>query len=312
MANSEWIEKALEELLYIPKTNDKTNDFVRFKSRKTIPDLKKVIRKMLLKTKGLTTWQIEAYLGISKRLAQKYTKLLCELRWLIIGKWVTYNDLNPFLELIAGYYLKETCQICSKFVPYQVDFLDLFAYPLWLALNEKVLDVEIIWSQHEPNFSKQYFPNPTYHFRKIYPYWNGIVQFKIETDKKTHYAVLPYNIHWTGRNPHITLPIRHKLYGIKEVSFVKRGLKVHFDNSITVGIPLGCASWVSRKLQHQWGMSHWSDIVARFLKKYWENEYVECWDFETHEQILRERLIDKKWLKDELKNRDLIIKQFLA
>ena len=48
------------------------------------------------------------------------------------------------------------------------------------------------------------------------------------------------------------------------------------------------------------------------MKKYWKNEYAECFDFDTHEQILKDRLMTKKGLTKEITDKQLIIEQFLA
>jgi len=308
--NMKWIEEALDILYHIPKTHVKTHDKTRARMR-AIPKLEQVILEAL-KCNSCSISYLERKLGIKLRTAQKYTHISCKLRWLIFGRWYPFYDLNPFLELLVYLYPKKVRKIVSKFAPLQVDLLELFASPLQLALKDKVSDVEIIWSQHEPNWNNRYFPQKAYFAKRLYPYWNGIIQFKVETDKKTHYAVLPYNIHWTGRNCHITLPISFKFYGIESATYSKSEIKIHFDNTVRAAIPLGSASYTTRSLLHKYGMKHWSDSVTRFMIKHWKNEYTECFDFKTHEQVLRDRLINKNIPIKQIANRDFMIKQFLG
>lgn len=308
--NMKWIGGALDTLVIMPKTTLKTTVKKRKRIR-PIPQLEQAILEIIKRPFLPTNRHLEKALGISLRTAQRYTQTLCQLRWLIKGRWYMRWDLNPFLELMVFLYPNKTRKIVSKFVSQQVDLLDLFALPLQSALNDKVLNVGMIWSQHHPNWNKRYFPKQGYYV-KLYPYWNGIIQFKVETDKTTHYAVLPYNIHWTGRNCHITLPIPFKFYGIKRAAYSKSNVKIHFDNSIKTTIPLGSASYTTRRLLHKYGMKHWSDSVTRFMIKYWKNEYAECFDFKTHEQVLRDRLINKNIPIKEIASRDFIIKQFLG
>jgi len=313
--NMKWIEEALKEVATTTEVTLKTHVKKRKRIR-PIPQLEQVILEIM---KGIgyggtfrpTNQHLEKALGISSRTAQKYTRTLCQLRWLIKGRCYMWSDLNPFLELMIIFCPRKMREIVSKFVSQQVDLLDLFAMPLQLALNDKVLNVELIWAQHEPNWGRLYFQKQDYHV-KLYPYWNGIIQFKVETDQKTHYAVSPYNIHWTGRNCHITLPIPFKFYGIEKAAYSKSETKIHFDNSIQTTIPLGSASYTTRSLLHKYGMKHWSDSVTRFMIKYWKNEYAECFNFETHEQVLRDRLINKNILIKQIANRDFIVKQFLG
>lgn len=151
-------------------------------------------------------------------------------------------------------------KVVKKFVPYQVDLLDLFTLPLQDAINDEVSDVQINWSQIEPAFGVKFFGNLKLPSRRIYLYWNGIVQIKAKGKEKTHFIVLPYNIHWTGRNSHITLPIHFRFYGVEKASYSKEALKIHFDTSVRTSIPLGSASWTTRKLLHKQGRKHWSDF----------------------------------------------------
>jgi len=313
--NLKWIEEALDILHYIPETHVKTHDKTLFKKRqrmRAIPKLEQVILEAL-KCNSCSISYLERVLGIKLRTVQKYTRILCKLRWLVFGRWYPFYDLNPFLELIIYIYPKKTRKVVSKFVSLQIDLLNLFALPLQYALDDEVSNVEIRWSQHEPTFGKTYFPKGIHlPVRRLYPYWNGILQLKIEADKKTHYVVLPYNIHWTGRNCHITLPIPFKFYGIESAAYSKSETKIHFDNSIKVAIPSGSASYTTRSLLHKYGMKHWSDSVTRFMIKHWKNEYAECFNFKTHEQVLRDRLINKNIPIKQMADRDLIIKQFLC
>ena len=236
---------------------------------------------------------------ISRRVAQKYLKRLCELRWLAKELFPPYgHNLNPFYELMIQIEPRYKC--LTKFAMYQIDLLDLLTLPLFNGLNEKVENAEIIWSQHEPKHGHECFPTNSV---RIYPYWNGILQIEIKTHGFPLCCVLPYNIHWTGRNAHITLPIKWAFYGIKEVTFTKDKVKVHFDESTTVAIPLESASWSTRKELHEAKRKHWSDSTDRFLHKYWENQYVEAWDFQNHVKLLRMRLINKTLPLTELHNK---------
>ena len=305
-----WIDKALDTLVNLSETTVKTT-FKKRKRVKIIPAFEQAILEIMKAQVNPLPKPLERALGVSERTAQRYTQKLCQLRWLIKGRCYMRCDLNPFLELMIQFFPKKVWKLVSKFASQQVDLIDLFALPLQLALDDKVLNVEIIWSQHHPNWGKLYFPKQAYDV-KVYPYWNGIIQFKVETDKKTHYAVLPYNIHWTGRNCHITLPIPFKFYGIESAVCSKSETKIHFDNSIKTTIPLGSASYNTRRLLHKHGMKHGSDSANRFMTKYWKNEYAECFNFETHEQVLRDRLINKKISIAEITDKHFRINQFLG
>ena len=248
-------------------------------------------------------------LQLKKRTARHYTNMLCKLRWIVYR--FPFYDPNPFLECLTSFFPKKTRSVVKKFVPYQVDLLDLFSLPLQDAINDEISDVQINWSQIEPSFGVKYFGNLKFPSRRIYPYWNGIVQIKAKAKKKTHYVVLPYNNHWTGKNSHITLPIPFRFYGVEKATYSKGTLKIHFDNSVRTSIPLGSASWTTRKLLHKHGMKHWSDFINSFLLKYWKNEYVECFNFETHEKVLKNRLINKTRPVNEIINKELILEETL-
>lgn len=293
----------------LPQTNDKTNDFSH--SQKEIPELVQTIDYMIQNNLGANTRYLANSLNISVRIAQKYLKILCDRHFCVRGKWVTFTDINPFFEMLIYFYPEKIKELVRTYAPKQVDLLDLFSYPLLEAVKHKVNNVEFIWSQHEPNFGQKYFPKQGYH-AKLYPYFNGVLQTKAETDNGNYYSTLPYNIHWTGRNSHVTLPIPFRFYGIKEIGFSSGALKVHFDNSITVTIPLGSASYTDRKLKHEWGQTHWSDSANRYMHKYWKNQYVECFDFETHEEIIKNRLYYKAIPIKQAEEKNLLLKQFLS
>jgi len=302
-ADLKWIEEALEQVLYIPKTTLKTTVKRRIRQ---LPQLEDVMYNAM--NRGYRNRDLADDLNIEMRTAQRYTRKLCELRWLARNGWYTFWIPNPFLKCMV--YPKKLEKIISKFAPLQVDLLRLFAYPLQLALKDKISSVEVIWSQIEPNFNRQYFQ----HFvrRPFYPYWNGIIQIKAEGKKQDYYSVLPYNIHWTGRNPHICVPIPFNFYGVKSSMYSKGKATIHFDNSIVVSIPLRSASWTTRSLEHKCGYHHWSDFLKRFMLRYWKNEYAECFDFQTHEKVLRDRLTNRNRPTKEITNRDFIIQQYLA
>jgi len=307
-----WIEEALDILYNIQEIQVKTQ--VKRKTKRTrlreIPKLEDIVFHTVAINSCDMSW-ITKELGLNLRTAQHYTRMLSKLRWVIFGRWYPFYDPNPFLEHITYIFPQKIWKIVKKFAPLQVDLLDLFAMPLEFALQDEISDVDFRWSQVEPTFGISYFPNISLPNRRLYPYWSGIVQIKIEGKKKTYYVVLPYNIHWTGRNCHITLPIPFNFYGIESATYSKGELKVHFDNSVKTTIPLGSASYTTRSWLHKYKMKHWSDSVTRFMIKHWKNEYAECFDFKTHEQILRNRLINKTRLMNEIADRDFIIKQIL-
>jgi len=306
--NLNWLDHELKNLSMMLNLHDFTHDFL---SQKKLPKLKDVLEHMISYNMVTRSNWLAEDLDISRRTAQKYLKRLCYLRWLMRGRWVTFTDINPFLQLLIYLSPKETGKVVSSYAPKQIDLLKLFASPLLRAVDEKVNNVEIIWSQHEPTWGMHFFSRQGY-YPRLYPYFNGTIQIKIETDERDFYATLPYNIHWTGRNCHITLPIPFEFYGVESCSYSKGKLKVHFDNSVSVGIPLGSASYTSRQLLRQWGQTHWSDMSNRFLHKYWKNEYVECFSFETHEEILKQRLYNKTIPTKQASEKKFLLKQFLA
>lgn len=308
--NLDWLNAEFDFLIYRIDNTIKAHDFST--SNKQIPELKEVLKLMV--SNGMFTRSIDVknQLNMPRRTAQKYLLNLCKLRWCMKGRWVSYNDINPFLQMLFYLSPKNSGLFIKKYAPKQIDVLDLFAYPLFEAFNEKVNDVKFIWSQKEPSFDKHYFPSTIYSV-KFYPYFNGTVQIKAETDNQDYYVTLPYNIHWTGRNKHVTLPIPFKFYGVQECGYsTNESLKVHFDNSITVSIPLGSASYTTKQLLKQWNMPHWSDMANRFMHKYWKNEYVECFDFKTHEEIIKNRLFYKAIPIKQVEEKTFLLKQLLA
>ncbi|MCW4015469.1 MAG: hypothetical protein NWF06_03785 [Candidatus Bathyarchaeota archaeon] len=312
--NVDWLNAEFDYLLGMVDKHDFRHDFSL--TQKEIPELKEVLKVMIKpESERMFTRSIEVSksMGISRRTARKYLLRLCKLRWCMKGRWVTYTDINPFLQFLFFLSPKTTPKFIRNFVPKQVDLLDMFSFPLLQAYREKVNDVKFIWSQKEPNFNQHYYPAIKRNV-KFYPYFNGTLQIKAETDNGDFYATLPYNIHWTGRNKHVTLPMPFKFYGIQECGMSDKSdkLKVHFDNSITVGIPLGSASYSSRKLLHSWGQTHWSDMANRFLHKFWKNEYVECFDFKTHEEIIKNRLFYKAIPIKQVEESTLLLKQIIA
>jgi len=248
-------------------------------------------------------------LQLTKRTARHYTNMLCKLRWNVHN--FSFYDPNPFLECLLYFFPQRTWRIVKKFASYQVDLMDLFTLPLQEAISDEISDVQINWSQIEPTFGAKYFGNLKFPSRRIYPYWNGIVQIKAEGKKKTHCAILPYNIHWTGRNSHITLPIPFRFYGIEKAAYSKGVLKIHFDNSIRTAIPLGSASWFTRKLLNNQGKKHWSNFINSFMSTYWKSEYSECFNFDTHEKVLRNRLINKTRPINEIGNKEFVLTRML-
>lgn len=307
--NMDWLNAEFSYLLTNVNKHDFTYDFSI--SQKQIPELKEVLKLIFFNGMYTRSDFIKRKMDISLPTAQKYLLRLCKLRWCIRGRGVKFTDINPFLQFLVYTSYKNTSRLVQSFAPKQVDLLDIFTYPLFEALKEKVNDVSFIWSQHEPNFNQTYFPKVGYHPR-LYPYFNGIVQIKVETDNENYFVTLPYNIHWDGTKKHITLPIPFKFFGIEECGYSNNGLKVHFDNSITVAITLGSASWQTREEFNAGGVRHWSDIAKDFMHKYWKNEYVESSSFENHEKIIRNRLFYRDIPIKEFKEKDLILKQFLA
>lgn len=305
-ANLKWIEEALEQVLYMPKTTVKTTVKRRIRPLHQLED----VMYEAMNHNGYRNSDLVYDLNIDMRTAQRYTRKLCQLRWLARNGWYLYYIPNPFLRCML--YPKKLEKIISKFVPLQVDLLKLFAYPLQLALKDEISSVEVIWSQVEPNWGKSYFPKNFSFRRPFYPYWNGIIQIKAEGKKQTYYSILPYNIHWNGRNCHICLPIPFSFYGVESAMYSKGKATIHFDNSVIVSIPLGSASYTTRGLLHKCGYHHWSDSLRRFMEKYWKSEYAECFDFDTHEQVLRDRLINKETSTNQITNKHLIIQQYLA
>ena len=270
----------------------------KYRKRNTV--LKDIVdsiieEKLILKTSEM----IAQHFNIARVTARKHLRRLAQLRWLKKDLSSPYeNELNPFLELMIRLHSKYKC--LSEFVPHQVDLFDVLCIPLLEALSLAVVNVEIVWSQMEPHHGYECFPKRAY--TQIYPYFNGIVQFRIKTNTMPDICtVLPYNIHWTGKNPHVTLPIMWKFYGIKEATYKDDNtVKVHFDKSITVAIPLGSASWATRKGLHKYNLQHWSDQNNRFMQEYWKNEYVEAWNFDSHEKLIGTRLMKKSYQANEL------------
>lgn len=309
--NLAWLDSGIDYLITCIDNYDFTHDFSL--TQKEIPELKDVLRLMIVRGMYVRSLDVVNKLKISRRTAQKYLLRLCKLRWCMRGRWVTYNDINPFLQFLIYLSPKKMGQLIHFFAPRQVDLLNLLSYSLLEAIDEKVNDVKFIWSQKEPDFGNDYFPS-LQHIGKFYPYFNGTVQIKAETESRDYYSTLPYNIHWTGRNSHITLPIPFKFYGVQDVGYSSKinKLKVHFDNSITVGIPLGSASYSSRKLLNEWGLKHWSDMANSFMNKYWKNEYVETFNFQTHEEIIKNRLLYKAIPIKQVSQKTFLLKQCLA
>jgi len=180
------------------------------------------IKSQLLQELGLTKWQY-----------QKLMEKLKRNRW-IITICHNVNQLNPFFRLLLGASNKWV--YLAKYATNH-DFLDLFSIPFYLAKKEKPVDLYI-------------------HFEK-YPifkaYFDGLAFFQIQTQKSFHYTVLPINIHYSGANPHITLPMKHDIFEletcgkrkIKEIWIEGNRLWVHFDNSISLSLMFKSASWLN-------------------------------------------------------------------
>ena len=92
--NLEWLEQELDHLLYTA-TVRKTARFLA-QSQKAIPELVTVIDYMINHNMGAKTDYLAHNLGISVRTARKYLKTLCDRRFCVRGKWVTFTDVNPF------------------------------------------------------------------------------------------------------------------------------------------------------------------------------------------------------------------------
>ena len=236
--------------------------------------------------------------------SKKYLPLLQKLRWIKFHDY--FYEANPFLNCLLSLSKghEETFLSIINNSRYQIDLLHLFSSPLVEALRDKILKVEFIWSQINPDFEINYFGDlDAEPFNKMYPFWNGLLQIKAQSKVNTYNVVLPYNIHWDGTKPHITLPIPFLFYGILEAQYTNDELKIHFDGSIKTSIPLGSATWHNRKISRQLKMKHWSDPIDRILDQHWSNQYVECSTFKTHEKLISLRLlrnekINTQWIQD--------------
>jgi len=245
------------------------------------------------------------------RTAQRYIKQLSKLRWLALQAGYSARRLNPFLELMLYLNYEATIDVIKTFSPYHIDLFDVYSYPLLLALKDDIEEVDFIWAHYDGK-KYDYLPN----IRILMDtdnwmlYWNGLCQIRAR-GKNTHYAILPYNIHWTGRNCHITLPLPWKFYGIESACYSKGKLKIHFDNSINISLFLGSAYYNKRKKARKTGKRYIASIHDKFMKDYWKNEYVECFDFKSHEKAIRERLIDKTIPVEKFQEKELLMKDFL-
>lgn len=269
-------------------------------------------KKVILKSLG---WEY-------KKDNKLYSSIMKELRidrWTIIDKGIEVeNRLNPFLDYIKEYN-NEKWEFLLNYANY--DLLDLFNFPFLQAKKEGIHNIKVYW-----------YPDDMIPFKV---YWNGIVFFKIETIRKNEYfAVLPYQVHWSGENPHVTIPLKHGLFDIEtkkhiiENVWLEDGMiKIHFDFSLKLGIPvynsgnynnayaknrilrniakksLTVKREVEKRKLHlrtyhllqynSEGKKYWRHLD--FIERYWNNhDYVEFNNPEKFESVINKLLVNRK------------------
>ena len=305
-----WLVESLKSIaLQVEKSIKKSVKTVqRVRKFREIPMLSNIILEMVRNPCMCTTEEISDLLNLPKPSVSRYLRQLKKRRWLI---YFDYGyEINPFLKWLihfTGQNLVPVWKEILSFPKYQIDLLNLFTMPLFDALKDDIQNVEFIWSQIEPDWDNNYFEGYTLPPEKMYPYWSGFLQVKADSPTQEYHVTFPYNIHFDGKKPHVTLPIPFRFYGIENAQYSQTELKVHFDSSISAAIPLGSATWHERIISHKCNMRHWTDGIQKLLHTDWENQYSECTDFKIHEKLIKQILIDKiKVNQNNLQNHDIM------
>jgi len=227
-------------------------------------------------------------LQLTERTYQRILKRLKRNGWILTFKGSGINIyLNPFIRWNAKRVNEKILTLANE------NLFDVLSFPLIKWLNEKILDVKFVWSFRFYNHLME-FPN-----NRI---WNGVLTIQVEKDNGFEYTFLPFNIHYQGRGvgiPHITLPIKWEFFGIQEAKRLRNGgLFIHFDNSVRLmlmhdsGAYLNFKDYLEGNTLNWFGRDHYRVLGA--ITKQWKNfQYVETRDFETHETLIRNRLIHK-------------------
>jgi len=243
------------------------------------------------------SWLLRAFKGeITKKQLKRILAKLIKLKWIIRIDKVYY--LNPFLEALIR--MKPAFRIFFRIASLQVDFFDLLNYPLLKLIelrkkNTKAYRVERIelkirkFRRGEANIRCRAF------------FWGFcLIRLHLADNRGIVETILPINLHgqyiFTKNRferellPHFTIPLKWKIFGVKEAQFVsgwqdnlQKTLFIHFDNSIKV-------------LAHPDMLIRLS-LTRKFNKalEYWQNyEYVEVNDLRFLEEIFKARFIENK------------------